>query len=261
MHTYALALRWYITGHAPWSNGYEALTFIAWGGVLAGFLFIRSSRITLAGTALLAFFTLMTAGHSSFDPQLTDLQPVLKSYWLVIHVACITISYGFLGLGFILGLINVINYIFLKPKNKNLKMIISELTYVNEMTLTIGLALATIGTFLGGIWANESWGRYWGWDAKETWALVIVLTYAIVLHFRLIPGLKSKFTFNVASVLAFSSVLMTFIGVNYYLSKGLHSYARGETPVFPIWAWITIFSIFGLIILGWYNKRRLNKST
>ena len=110
MHTYALALRWYITGHAPWSNGYEALTFIAWGGVLAGFLFIRSSRITLAGTALLAFFTLMTAGHSSFDPQLTDLQPVLKSYWLVIHVACITISYGFLGLGFILGLINVINY-------------------------------------------------------------------------------------------------------------------------------------------------------
>ena len=261
MHTYALALRWYITEHAPWSNGYEALTFIAWGGVLAGFLFIRSSRITLAGTALLAFCVLMTAGHSSFDPQLTDLQPVLKSYWLVIHVACITISYGFLGLGFILGLINVVNYIFLKPKNKNLKMIISELTYVNEMTLTIGLALATIGTFLGGIWANESWGRYWGWDAKETWALVIVLTYAIILHFRLIPGLKSKFTFNVASVLAFSSVLMTFIGVNYYLSKGLHSYARGETPVFPMWAWITIASIFGLILLGWYNKKKLNKST
>ena len=261
IHTYSLALRWSITGHAPWSNGYEALTFIAWGGVLAGFLFIRSSRITLAGTAVLAFCVLMTAGHSSFDPQLTDLQPVLKSYWLVIHVACITISYGFLGLGFILGLINVVNYIFLKPSNKNLKMIISELTYVNEMTLTIGLALATIGTFLGGIWANESWGRYWGWDAKETWALVIVLTYAIILHFRLIPGLKSKFTFNVASVLAFSSVLMTFIGVNYYLSKGLHSYARGETSAFPMWAWITIASIVALILLGWYNKRNLNKST
>ena len=221
MHTYSLIIRWIITGHAPWSNGFEALTFIAWGGVLAGFLFIRSSKITLAGTSLLAFFTLMTAGHSSFDPQLTDLQPVLKSYWLVIHVACITISYGFLGLGFILGLINTINYLFLKKGNKNLKMIITELTHVNEMTLTIGLALATIGTFLGGIWANESWGRYWGWDAKETWALVIVLTYAIILHFRLIPGLKSKFTFNVASVLAFSSVLMTFIGVNYYLSLSL----------------------------------------
>ena len=260
MHTYSLIMRWVITGHAPWSNGYEALTFIAWGGVLAGFLFIRSSKITLAGTSLLAFCVLMTAGHSSFDPQLTNLQPVLKSYWLMIHVACITISYGFLGLGFILGLINVFNYMFLKPHKKNLKMIISELTFVNEMTLTIGLALATIGTFLGGIWANESWGRYWGWDAKETWALVIVLTYAIVLHFRLIPGMKSKFTFNVASVLAFSSVLMTFIGVNYYLSKGLHSYARGETPVFPVWAWVTIFSVFAVIIAAWYNKTKLQSS-
>ncbi|MAE14875.1 MAG: hypothetical protein CL821_04705 [Crocinitomicaceae bacterium] len=257
MHSYSLIIRWIITGHAPWSNGFEALTFIAWGGVLAGFLFIRSSKITLAGTSLLAFFTLMTAGHSSFDPQLTDLQPVLKSYWLVIHVACITISYGFLGLGFILGLINTINYLFLKKGNKNLKMIITELTHVNEMTLTIGLALATIGTFLGGIWANESWGRYWGWDAKETWALVIVLTYAIVLHFRLIPALKSKFTFNVASVFAFSSVLMTFIGVNYYLSKGLHSYARGETPVFPVWAWVLIASIIAITLAAWFNKRKL----
>ena len=259
IHTYALGLRWQITGHAPWSNGYEALTFISWGAVFAGFLFIRSSKITLAGTSLLAFFILMTAGHSSFDPQLTNLQPVLKSYWLMIHVACITISYGFLGLGFILGLINIFNYLFLKSNNKNLKDIISELTYVNEMTLTIGLALATIGTFLGGIWANESWGRYWGWDAKETWALVIVLTYAVVLHFRLIPGLKGKFTFNVASILAFSSVLMTFIGVNCYLSKGLHSYARGETPAFPIWAWITIFSLIIIIVLAWLNKRKLKK--
>ena len=260
MHTYALGLRWYITGHAPWSNGYEALTFIAWGGVFAGLLFIRNSKITLAGTALLAFFTLMTAGHSSFDPQLTNLQPVLKSYWLMIHVACITISYGFLGLGFILGLINVFNYILLRPNKKNLKTIITELTHTNEMTITIGLALATIGTFLGGIWANESWGRYWGWDAKETWALVIVLTYAIILHFRLIPGMKSKFVFNVASIVAFSSVLMTFIGVNYYLSKGLHSYARGDTPVFPMWAWITIVVIFGLILTAGWNKKRVGRS-
>ena len=111
-----------------WSNGYEALTFISWGTVLAGFLFIRSSKITLAGTSLLAFFILMTAGHSSFDPQLTNLQPVLKSYWLMIHVACITISYGFLALGFILGLINVCNYLFLKSGRKNSKTIISELT-------------------------------------------------------------------------------------------------------------------------------------
>ena len=130
----------------------------------------------------MAFCVLMTAGHSSFDPQLTDLQPVLKSYWLVIHVACITISYGFLGLGFILGLINVVNYIFLKPKNKNLKMIISELTYVNEMTLTIGLT-CYYRDFLGGIWPT-SLGKILGMGCKGNMGLVIVLTYAIILHFR-----------------------------------------------------------------------------
>ena len=256
-HTYALYLRWYITGHAPWSNGYEALTFIAWGGIFAGFVFVRNSKITLAATCLLAFFTLMTAGHSSYDPQLTNLQPVLKSTWLIIHVACITISYGFLGLGFILGLINLFTYLGLTNSNKNrLKLVIKELTYINEITLTIGLMLATIGTFLGGVWASESWGRYWGWDAKETWALVIVLVYAAILHFRIIPKMQSKFTFNVASVLAFSTVLMTFVGVNYYLSKGLHSYARGETPAFPLWAWITIFLVFVLIFGAKYKNKK-----
>jgi len=107
-----MALRWYISGHAPWSNGYEALLLISWASLLAGFTFIRFSKITVAATALLAFSILMTAGHSSYDPQLTNLQPVLKSYWLVVHVAVITISYGFLALGFILGLINLFLYLF-----------------------------------------------------------------------------------------------------------------------------------------------------
>lgn len=256
-HTFGLGLRWYLTGHAPWSNGYEALVFIAWGGLLAGFIFIKSSKLIMAATALLAFFTLMTAGHSSMDPQLTNLEPVLKSYWLVIHVAAITISYGFFGLGFILGLINMMNYLLVRKGNeKQVGINITELTYINELTLTIGIILATIGTFLGGVWANESWGRYWGWDAKETWAMVIVLVYAIVLHLRFIPGLRGRFAFNVASILAFSSVLMTFFGVNYYLSKGLHSYARGETPVFPMWAWVSIFSVFLFIILAGLKGRK-----
>lgn len=258
-HTYGLILRWRLTGHAPWSNGFEALTFIAWGGVLAGFLFIRSSKITLAATALLAFFTLMTAGHSSFDPQLTNLEPVLKSYWLIIHVAAITISYGFFGLSFILGLINLFIYLFKGINNhKRLTKVITELTYINEMVVIIGIVLATIGTFLGGVWANESWGRYWGWDAKETWALVIVLVYAVLLHLRFIPGrMRGLLTFNIFSVAAFSTVLMTFIGVNYYLSKGLHSYARGETPVFPMWAWITIFAVILLFVFAGIKEKSI----
>lgn len=248
-HTYGMGLRWYLSGHAPWSNGYEALVLVSWGSILAGFSFVRYSKITLAATALLAFFTLMTASHSSYDPQLTNLQPVLKSYWLIIHVATLTISYGFLGLGFVLGLMNMVIFIFKNPKNKKrLNSIISELTFINEMVITIGLFLATVGTFLGGIWANESWGRYWGWDAKETWALVIVIAYSIILHFRLVPKMKSMFIFNTGAVLGFSSVLMTFFGVNYYLSKGMHSYASGETPVFPLWAWISIISILILIV-------------
>lgn len=257
-HTYGMGLRWYITGHAPWSNGYEALLLVAWGSLLAGFSFARYSKITLAATALLAFFTLMTASHSNYDPQLTNLQPVLKSYWLIIHVATLTVSYGFLGLGFILGLIIMFIYLFKTRNNGNrLGLLITELTYINEMNLTVGVVLATIGTFLGGVWANESWGRYWGWDAKETWALIITLTYSLVLHLRLIPKLKGEYVFNVASIISFGSVLMTFFGVNYYLSKGLHSYASGSTPVFPLWAWIVIISILVLIVAAGVKEKKV----
>lgn len=259
-HTYGLILRWYLTGHAPWSTGYEALLLIGWGGLLAGFCFIRNSKITLAATTLLAFFILMTASHSDYDPQLTNLQPVLKSYWLIIHVATLTISYGFLGLGFVLGLINMSIYLFKTQKNyRRLDMITRELSHINEMNLTIGLFMAAVGTFLGGIWANESWGKYWGWDSKETWALVIVITYTIVLHLRFASSLLREFIFNCAAVLAYSSVLMTFFGVNYYLSKGLHSYASGDTPVFPVWAWIAICSVLALLTAAWFRQKALKR--
>ncbi|MCK9422390.1 MAG: cytochrome c biogenesis protein CcsA [Bacteroidales bacterium] len=259
-HTWGMALRWYLTGHAPWSNGYEALLLVAWGSLLAGFCFMKYSRITLAATAVLAFMVLMTAGHSSYDPQLTNLQPVLKSYWLIVHVAVITVSYGFLALGFLLGLINMFIFLFkTKIQAFRLDLIIRELTLTNEMTLIIGIVLATIGTFLGGVWANESWGRYWGWDAKETWALVIVITYAIILHLRFVPGLKGNFIFNIASVIGFGSVIMTFVGVNYYLSKGLHSYAADDKKVFPLWGWGLILGIILLMIVAGYRERLSKK--
>jgi len=255
-HTLGMILRWYLTGHAPWSNGYEALILISWGSLLAGFIFVKYSKITLATTVLLAFFTLMTASHSSYDPQLTNLQPVLKSYWLIIHVATLTISYGFLGLAFFLGIINMCIMIFKNNKNHfKLNLIVKELTYISEMNIIIGLVLATVGTFLGGVWANESWGRYWGWDAKETWALIIVITYTIVLHFRFIPKFNNSYVFNVSSIIGFSSVLMTFIGVNYYLSKGMHSYGAGETPLFPIWAWVVILSVIALIVIAGIKEK------
>lgn len=261
-HTVNLALRWYIIGHAPWSDGYEALTLIAWGITLAGLIFTKFSKIVTGATALMAFLILMTAGHSQYDPQMSDLEPVLKSYWLNIHVAMITLSYSFFGLGFILSLINLgIMSARNRKEIKHTNGIINELSSINEMTLTIGLALATIGTFLGGVWANESWGRYWGWDAKETWALVIVLVYAFVLHMRFVPGLRGKFTLNVVTLWSFSTVIMTFVGVNYYLTKGLHSYARGDAPAFAWWVWLIIFGLVAISFIAWFREKNINKKT
>ena len=129
-----------------------------------------------------------------------------------------------------------------------------EITYITEMVIIIGLFMLTIGTFLGGVWANESWGRYWGWDAKETWALASVVTYAIIMHFRFIPGLKSQFAFNVASLWGYGAIIMTFYGVNFYLS-GLHSYAQGEAVPFPRWATITIIVLGVLSVVSYFRLR------
>lgn len=266
-HGAGLGIRWYISGNAPWSNGYEAVVFIAWVSVLAGLIFSKKNAVILAATAILAFFILFVTEMELLDPQITPLQPVLKSYWLKIHVSVITGSYGFLGLGAILGLLNLFLYIVRTKENgKVLTMNINELTYVSEMTITIGLFMLTIGTFLGGIWANESWGRYWGWDPKETWALVSVLVYAVILHLRFIPAFKSKFVFNLVSLWGYSAILFTFFGVNFYL-VGLHSYAQGEgLGEFPPFIWVTIalflaFSIVSYIRYKSYKKLMKNELT
>ncbi len=257
-HIFGLALRWYLSGHAPWSNGYEAIIFIGSVAILAGLIFSRQSKIVIGATGILAWLMLFVAGMNNMNPQMTDLEPVLKSYWLQIHVAIITGSYAFLGLSAILGIINLGIDVFKRASNiKLLRLTQKELTYINEMSMTIGLFMLTIGTFLGGIWANESWGRYWGWDAKETWALAAVLVYTILLHFRFIPGLKSAYTFNFWSLWGYSSILMTFFGVNYYLA-GMHSYATGEAVPIPNWVPLTVLLFALLSLAAWWNKRKYN---
>ncbi len=256
VHTFGLAMRWYISGHAPWSNGYEAMVYIAWATVLAGLLFSKKSPMTLGVTAFLSGIILFVAHLSFLDPQITNLVPVLKSYWLTIHVATITASYGFMALGALLAFLNLSIMIFKTEKNNlRLSLSIEELTYVIEMALSIGIILLTIGNFLGGVWANESWGRYWGWDPKETWALASIIFYAFVLHMRFIPGLKGVYAFNLASLVTFGSIIMTFFGVNYYLS-GLHSYAAGDPMPIPSWVYysIAIIAVLG-VVSYWRNSR------
>lgn len=255
--TIGLGLRWYIADHAPWSNGYESMIYIAWATMLAGFMFMKKSPIILSVTALLTGVTLLTAHMSWLNPEITNLVPVLKSYWLTIHVATITASYGFLGLGCLTGFLNLCLMIFRNEANKErVNLTLKELSLIIELSLTIGLILLIVGNFLGGIWANESWGRYWGWDPKETWSLVTIIVYSFILHMRLIPGMRSTFSFNFLSMFGFSSVLMTYFGVNYYLS-GLHSYAAGDPVPVPQFVYYALGIMVLISILAWYNDMKI----
>jgi len=258
-HTIGLGIRWYISGHAPWSNGYESMIYVSWATMLFGLILGRKSALTLAATTFVTSMLLMVAHWNWMDPSIGNLVPVLDSYWLMVHVAIIVASYGPFTISMILGMIALILYSVTTQKNKEkIKLAINEITTINEMSLTIGLVLLVIGNFLGGIWANESWGRYWGWDPKETWALISIMVYSFVLHMRLIPGLKSKYTFNMVTVFAFTSILMTYLGVNHLLS-GLHSYAQGESAAIPnqIWGWLVISII--LSVLGYFRFKKYYK--
>ncbi|WP_394368710.1 cytochrome c biogenesis protein CcsA [Capnocytophaga periodontitidis] len=249
LHTVGLAVRWYLSGHAPFSDAYESMIYVGWSAIGVGLFFSRRSPLTVAATAFVTAMILMIAHWNWMDPAIGTLQPVLNSYWLMLHVAVIVGSYGPFVLGMLLGVINLLLMIVTTRKNAHkINLIQQELTIVNELALTVGLVMLTIGNFLGGMWANESWGRYWGWDPKETWALISIMVYALVIHLRLIPHWRGRWAFNFMSIVAFSSILMTYFGVNFYLT-GMHSYATGDkiiTPTFVYYA-VGIVLLLGLV--------------
>ena len=259
-HIFGLACRWYISGNAPWSNAYESIIYVAWATMLFGLAFGRKSSLTVAATAFLTAVILMFAHQNWLDPEIENLQPVLNSWWLLVHVSIIVASYGPLSLAMILGVVALFLTIFTTKRNKKrMELNIKEISTVNEMAMTIGLIMLTIGNFLGGMWANESWGRYWGWDPKETWALISIMVYAFVLHMRLIPGLRSRYTFNLWSIIAYASIMMTYFGVNFYLS-GLHSYASGDRVITPRSVYYSILFVFIIGLAAWFKHRKFYKS-
>jgi cytochrome c-type biogenesis protein CcsB len=199
------------------------MILMSWVSVLAGLLFANKNVIALSLSTLFAGISLVVASLSWMSPQITPLVPVLKSPWLTYHVATLMAAYGLFGIGFLIGLFNVILLKTERWIDKNIKKLVTELTIVNELVLLIGLILMTIGSFMGAVWANESWGRYWGWDPKETWALITIVVYAMVTHLHLVRRWYNLQTFNACAILAFAAVLMTYFGVNYFLS-GMHSY-------------------------------------
>lgn len=257
IHTVGLGLRAYLSGHAPWSNGYESMVYIAWALSLSGIFFSRKSPIALSLTSILSGVVLMVAHLSEMNPQITNLVPVLNSYWLSIHVSVITASYGFLGLCALLGIFTLFLMCFLKKDGKyNLNILrnITEATRINEMAMIFGLCLLTVGNFLGAIWANESWGRYWSWDSKETWALVSILVYAAILHLRMIPKYCNQFVFALWSMFAYWVIIMTYFGVNYFLT-GLHSYAAGEAAQIPDYVY---WGFALMVVLALFARRKRN---
>nr|WP_314490777.1 cytochrome c biogenesis protein CcsA [uncultured Chryseobacterium sp.] len=261
-HFLGLVARWYISGHAPWSNGYEAIIFISWVGISAGLALYRNANALIPAAGFMVAVIMMGFAHggSSLDPQITPLVPVLKSYWLIVHVAIIVSSYGFFALSMIIAVISLVFYIISDKTQFKIHndTTLKELAIVSEMSLTIGLFALTVGNFLGGIWANESWGRYWSWDPKETWAFISIMVYAFVLHMRLVPGLRSRWAFHVATMFAFCSMVMTYFGVNYYLS-GLHSYAAGDPVPVPAWVYIGLASMLTLSIISYFKFTALKK--
>ncbi|MFD2518873.1 cytochrome c biogenesis protein [Salinimicrobium flavum] len=256
LHTAGLIARWYLSGHAPWSDAYESMIYVAWATMLFGLIFGRKSDLALASTAFVTSMILMISHWNWMDPSIATLTPVLDSYWLMIHVSIIVGSYGPFTLGMILGAVALILMIMTTKKNKKkMDLTIAEITIITEMALTVGLVMLTIGNFLGGQWANESWGRYWGWDPKETWALVSIMVYAFVIHMRLVPGMRSRWLFNFMAVISFASIMMTYFGVNFYLS-GLHSYASGDKVITPNFVYysIAVISLLGLVSYLRFNK-------
>ena len=259
LHTLGLIARWYISGHAPWSDAYESMIYVAWATVGIGLAFGRKSDLTLASTSFVASMILMIAHWNWMDPEIANLVPVLDSYWLMIHVSVIVGSYGPFTLAMILGIVSLFLILITNEKNKKkIDLNLKELTIINELAITVGLIMLTIGNFLGGQWANESWGRYWGWDPKETWALISIMVYAFVLHMRLIPGLRGKWIFNLMAIVSFASIMMTYFGVNFYLS-GLHSYASGDKVITPDFVYYSAIFVFLLGFASFFKYRKYYK--
>ena len=221
--TLCLVLRWIIRGTVPMGNGYETMLLMSWLILLASMMAYRRFRIVLTFGFLLAGFFLLVAHISDMDPQISHLMPVLQSPLLSIHVSIIMMSYALLALTFICGL----TAMALRLLNKNEKQRdeqIAALALLSKLFLHPAMTALGLGIFIGAIWANVSWGQYWSWDPKETWALITFMLYAVALHERSLPAFRRPMAYHIYMVLAFLSILMTYFGVNYLLG-GMHSYA------------------------------------
>ena len=215
-----IVLRSAIVGYFPLANGYEVMHFLAWTALLLTLLFYRRFQMLLPFGFLLCGFSLLVATMGEANPQITALKPVLSSPLLSIHVMVIMFSYALLAFVMLNGLTAVFLHLF----SKNCDTQIVRLQTVSQLMLYPAVFCLTLGIFIGAVWANQSWGRYWGWDPKEVWALITMMVYSTAFHSKSLPFLQKPLYFHIFTVVAFLAVLFTYFGVNFLLG-GLHSYA------------------------------------
>lgn len=258
-HIWGFAVRTMISGRAPVTNMYETVVWVPLGAIVFGIVieYFKKNKYTLLGANLGAFLCLLLADMAPavLDPTIQPLEPVLRSnFWLSTHVTTIVISYAAFFLAFVLADINLV-YFMLDPKKwaKQIKSI-NESIY---RAMQIGILLLGIGIVLGGVWADYSWGRFWGWDPKETWALIAFLGYLAVLHARLVGWVK-QFGLSASAIAAFSLVIMAWYGVNYVLGAGLHSYGFGAGGVEYVTAFVVLHFVF--VGIAWMVKEKKLKS-
>ena len=211
--TFGLALRWIISGNIPMSNGYESMLTVAWFVMLISILMQLRIRIVMVFGFLISGFFLLVSHINQMDPAIGQMMPVLNSPLLSIHVSIIMMSYALLSLTFICGIMGIC-----------LRSHGEELQALSRIFLYPALTTMGFGIFIGAIWANVSWGNYWSWDSKETWALVTFMIYAVVVHTQSLPVFRKPLVYHIYITLAFLSIAMTYFGVNYFLT-GMHSYA------------------------------------
>lgn len=228
LHTYGFALRVYITERPPVSNMYETVVWVAWGAIVFTALFslIKKKKYILLSGTMVAALCMIVADRAPLilDGTLQPLEPVLRSnLWLIVHVMTITLSYAAFFLA--LGISNVALFHLIRGENIN-SPLIRDYVDTTYKSVQVGVVLLAAGTILGGVWADYSWGRFWGWDPKETWALIALLGYIALLHGRL-AGLVKNFGMLAGSVISFNLVVMAWYGVNFVLGAGLHSYGFG----------------------------------
>ena len=246
IHTYGFILRCMISGRPPVTNMYESIIWVAWGSIFFGFIleFVYRKKIILLSATAFSTIAMILADQlpAILDAGIHPLVPVLRdNFWLTVHVLTITLSYAAFAVSFVVGNITLGFYIF----SKNSLQIQEQTKFVYK-AVQIGVLLLAAGTILGGIWADYSWGRFWGWDPKEVWALIALLFYLATLHGRFAGWLKN-FGFTVAATLSFLGVLMAWYGVNFVLGVGLHSYGFGGGGLGYVAAFVALQLLYILV--------------